>query len=148
MQKDEYERIKERTGIWFKIYPQEVDENPELAPMDKKVWWVVWMKDSGTRHCFASNGYIAKRLKTTVKVVSSSINKLIKLGYIKLVKAPNQRGMGRVIKIDSTYHTRYAALREEFDDLWHSEDDYVKGIEPPHEQCTLTCPQILYHTQS
>ena len=67
---------KEYTGVWI---PAEVMESDQLEPLDKLVYGEI----AGFRECFASNAWIASRIKRSERTARDSINKLIKLGYVE-----------------------------------------------------------------
>lgn len=67
---------KEYTGVWI---PAEVMECEQLNPLDKLVYGEI----AGFRICFASNAWIAARIRRSERTARDSINKLIRLGLVE-----------------------------------------------------------------
>lgn len=67
---------KEYTGVWI---PAEVMECDDLSPIDKLVYGEV----ASFKECYASNAWLAKRIQRSEMTARRSVNKLIKLGFIK-----------------------------------------------------------------
>lgn len=81
---------KEYTGVWI---PYEVMECDELEPLDKLVYGEI----ASFRECYASNAWIAKRVKRSEKTASRSIQRLIELGFVKNC---GFNGRFRIIRVD------------------------------------------------
>lgn len=68
--------VKEYTGVWI---PAEVMESEELEPLDKLVYGEI----ASFRECYASNAWLAKRIKRSEATASRSVRKLIELGFVE-----------------------------------------------------------------
>ena len=68
--------VKEYTGVWI---PAEVMESEELEPLDKLVYGEI----ASFRECYASNAWLAKRIKRSESTASRSVRKLIELGFVE-----------------------------------------------------------------
>jgi len=69
-------------GIWI---PREVWLDTRLSALDKSVLAEVDSLDNGEDGCYASNEYLAKFCQCSEWKISTSITKLIELGYLKRV---------------------------------------------------------------
>ena len=69
--------IKGYTGVWI---PKEVTECEQLSAIEK--WCYGEIRGFGDS-CYASNAWFSKRLKISEVSASKTINKLIKLGFVK-----------------------------------------------------------------
>ena len=77
------ELTRDFKGIWI---PKEIWLDNRLNTIDKILLLEVDSLDCGDDGCYASNEYLAKFCQCTEWTVSTSINKLIKLGYINVIK--------------------------------------------------------------
>ena len=67
---------KEYTGVWI---PADVMESEELSPMEKLLYGEI----AGFRECYASNGWLAKRIGRTERTVKRLLAHMIELGFIE-----------------------------------------------------------------
>jgi hypothetical protein len=72
-----------KQGITFVTMPGEVAFNDELSYTDKFIWWTISTLDTTDKHCFASNNYIARKMKVSERKITASITKLENLGYLR-----------------------------------------------------------------
>ena len=70
-------------GVWI---PKEIWLDERLNTIDKIILIEIDSLDSTEEGCFASNKYLADFCQCTETTISTSINKLIKLEYLKLLK--------------------------------------------------------------
>lgn len=66
-------------GVWI---PREVWLDDRLNMLDKGILTEIDSLDMGENGCFASNEYLAKFCQCSVTKVSTSISRLIELGYV------------------------------------------------------------------
>jgi DNA-binding Lrp family transcriptional regulator len=85
--------IKEYTGVWI---PAEVMESEELEPLDKLVYGEI----ASFRECYASNAWLAKRIKRSEQTASRCVQKLIKLGFVENCGFNGRFRIVRVVKYD------------------------------------------------
>lgn len=92
------ELIRDFKGIWI---PKEVWLDERLNTIDKIILLEIDSLDSGEEGCFASNKYLADFCQCTEWTVSSSINKLIKLDYLEVIKFDGRKRYlkSRLVKI-------------------------------------------------
>jgi len=74
------EEIRDFKGVWF---PKEIWLNKDLTLFEKAILIEIDSLDNGNG-CYASNEYLAGFCGCSIKTISSSITKLIDLGYLKL----------------------------------------------------------------
>lgn len=80
----EFDYPRDFKGIWL---PKEIWLDDMLNTTDKVIFAEIDSLDvEGSDGCYASNEYLSKFCKCSVTKVSTSISKLIKLGYIKVAK--------------------------------------------------------------
>lgn len=84
-------------GIWI---PKDIYLSKELNWTDKLILIEIDSLDN-ENHCTASNAYFAEFVGISERNVSKSINKLIQLGYVKLISFD---GKHRALTIESTQH--------------------------------------------
>ena len=70
-------------GIWI---PREIWLNDDLGVLDKIILMEIDSLDVDDSGCYASNEYLAGFCKCTGTKISTSISKLIKLGYLEIIK--------------------------------------------------------------
>lgn len=87
----EQENKKEYTGVWI---PADVMESEELEPLDK----LVYAEIAGFNNCYASNAWIAGRVKKSEMSARRSVAKLIKLGFVEIVSFDGRKRTIRVLK--------------------------------------------------
>lgn len=78
-------------GVWI---PREIYLNEKLNALDKIIFTEINSLDrhlSGGDYCFASNAYLAKFCGCGVTKVSTTISKLIKMGYLQIVRTDGRR---------------------------------------------------------
>ena len=68
-------------GVWI---PREVWLDDRLNMLDKGILTEIDSLDMGENGCFASNEYLAKFCQCSVTKVSTSISRLIELGYVRV----------------------------------------------------------------
>ncbi|HAR96582.1 MAG TPA: hypothetical protein DCR97_11570 [Deltaproteobacteria bacterium] len=109
---------KKKQPITYVKYPIQIELDPRLDHTDALVYWYVSLLDKKD-HCTASNEYIAKKLGKHKKVISRSVNKLIKLGYLIKHEKHDERGIEkRVLMInDAALQVRHKWLLDQFNDL-------------------------------
>jgi DNA-binding Lrp family transcriptional regulator len=84
-------------GIWI---PKDIYLSKELNWTDKLILIEIDSLDN-ENHCTASNAYFAEFVGISERNVSKSINKLIQMGYVKLLSFD---GKHRALTIESTQH--------------------------------------------
>lgn len=78
-------------GVWI---PKEIYRNENLSALDKIIFAEINSLDnhlSGGDYCFASNEYLAKFCDCSIRKVSNQINKLISMGYLRVVKMDGRK---------------------------------------------------------
>ena len=75
--------IRDFKGIWI---PAEIWLDSRLNALDKIILVEIDSLDSNEEGCFASNKYLAEFCQCTETKISTSINKLVKLEYLKIAK--------------------------------------------------------------
>lgn len=76
-------------GIWL---PKEIWLDDDLNATDKIIFAEIDSLDvEDSEGCFASNEYLSNFCKCSVTKVSTSISKLIELGYVKVVKTDGRK---------------------------------------------------------
>lgn len=82
---------KEYTGVWI---PAEVMESDKLEPLDK----LVYAEIAGFNNCYASNAWIANRVKKSEMSARRSIAKLVKHGFVQVIDFDGRKRTLRVLK--------------------------------------------------
>lgn len=92
------ELTRDFKGIWI---PKDIWLDERLNTNDKIILMEIDSLDSSDDGCFASNEYLSNFCKCTEWTVSTSINKLVKLGYLEVVKFDGRKRYikSRVVKI-------------------------------------------------
>lgn len=78
-------------GVWI---PKEIYLNENLNALDKIIYAEINSLDnhlSGGDYCFASNEYLAKFCGCSIRKVSEQINKLISMGYLRVVRMDGRK---------------------------------------------------------
>ena len=78
-------------GVWI---PKEIYLNKNLNALDKIIYAEINSLDNhlnGGDYCFASNQYLADFCGCSVRKVSDQINKLISMGYLRVVKTDGRK---------------------------------------------------------
>lgn len=110
-----------RSGSPFVMIPGEVAFNPDLTKSDMFVFWIIFLFDTNnTRHFFASNAYIAKKLNISEAQATRSITRLKEEGYIKQISFDGRK---RVLAIDKNYVFKHEKHIHNFND-----DESFSGI--------------------
>jgi len=93
------ELIRDFKGIWI---PKEVWLDKRLNTIDKIILLEIDSLDCTEEGCYASNKYLAEFCQCTETTVSTSINKLIKLEYLELIKFDGRKRYvkSRLLKIE------------------------------------------------
>lgn len=102
-------------GIWI---PKDIYLSKELNWTDKLILIEIDSLDN-ENHCTASNAYFAEFVGISERNVSKSINKLIQLGYVKLLSF---NGKHRALTIESTQH-RFKRLGSLDSNVYHNNID-------------------------
>lgn len=90
----EFEYPRDFKGIFI---PKEIWLDDELSAIDKFILAEIDSLDvDGGEGCYASNEYLSKFCKCSVTKVSTSISKLIELGYVRVAKS---NGRKRFLKV-------------------------------------------------
>lgn len=85
----EFDYPRDFKGIWL---PKEIWLDDELNAADKIIFAEIDSLDvEDSDGCFASNEYLANFCKCSITKVSTSISKLIGLGYVKVVKTDGRK---------------------------------------------------------
>jgi len=90
-------------GVWI---PKEIYLHENLNALDKIIFAEINSLDnhlSGGDYCFASNEYLAKFCGCSIRKVSEQINKLVSMGYLRIVRMD-----GRKRWIESCYKSGLA----------------------------------------
>lgn len=95
--------IKEYTGVWI---PAEVMESEELEPLDKLVYGEI----ASFRECYASNAWLAKRIKRSEATASRSVRKLIELGFVENCGFNGRFRIVRVVKFAESASSNMSRL--------------------------------------
>lgn len=95
--------IKEYTGVWI---PYEVMESEDLEPLDKLVYGEI----ACFRECYASNAWLAKRIKRSEQTASRSVRKLIELGFVENCGFNGRFRIVRVVKYDQSASSNLTSL--------------------------------------
>lgn len=69
-------------GIWI---PSAIWFDERLSPLEKIVLMEIDSLDSTESGCYASNEYLASFCQCTARKISSTVSKLVQLGYIQVV---------------------------------------------------------------
>ena len=90
--------IRDFKGIWI---PKEIWLDKRLNTIDKIILLEIDSLDASEDGCYASNKYLAEFCQCKEWSVSTSINKLIKLGYIEIIKFDGRKRFikSRLVKI-------------------------------------------------
>lgn len=102
-------------GIWI---PKDIYLSKELNWTDKLILIEIDSLDN-ENHCTASNAYFAEFVGISERNVSKSINKLIQLGYVKLLSFD---GKHRALTTEST-QTRFKRLGSIDSNVYHNNID-------------------------
>lgn len=85
----EFDYPRDFKGIWL---PKEIWLDDDLNATDKIIFAEIDSLDvEDSEGCFASNEYLANFCKCSITKVSTSISKLIELGYVKVVKTDGRK---------------------------------------------------------
>lgn len=85
----EFDYPRDFKGIWL---PKEIWLDDDLNATDKIIFAEIDSLDvENSEGCYASNEYLANFCKCSITKVSTSISKLIELGYIKVVKTDGRK---------------------------------------------------------
>lgn len=95
--------VKEYTGVWI---PAEVMESEELEPLDKLVYGEI----ASFRECYASNAWLAKRIKRSEATASRSVRKLIELGFVENYGFNGRFRIVRVVKFAESASSNMSKL--------------------------------------
>lgn len=95
--------IKEYTGVWI---PAEVMESEELEPLDKLVYGEI----ACFRECYASNAWLAKRIKRSEATASRSVRRLIELGFVENCGFNGRFRIVRVVKFAESASSNMSRL--------------------------------------
>lgn len=95
--------VKEYTGVWI---PAEVMESEELEPLDKLVYGEI----ASFRECYASNAWLAKRIKRSEATASRSVRKLIELGFVENYGFNGRFRIVRVVKFAESASSNMSRL--------------------------------------
>ena len=109
------ELVRDFKGIWI---PKNVWLNKELNTIDKIVLMEIDSLDATEEGCYASNKYLAEFCQCNEWTISTSINKLIKLDYLEVVKFDGRKRYlkSRLVKITrQTCENHKADLRKSQD---------------------------------
>lgn len=103
-------------GVWI---PKEIWLDDRLNTIDKIVLLEIDSLDTTEEGCYASNKYLANFCKCTETTVSTSINKLIKLDYLELIKFDGRKRYlkSRVTKIERQTLKNLKADFKKFKDI-------------------------------
>jgi len=120
VEQDELDKIKSKKiskeihewGVNYVVIPGEVAFNPDLTYADMMVWWLIHLLD-GKNNCFASNEYLAYKLKKTTQSISNSIARLKSLEYIDQISFNPKTGV-RILKVNKDCFEKYSHLIHEF----------------------------------
>lgn len=82
------EHERDFKGVWI---PKEIWSNTELTLIEKIILVEIDSLDVNEEGCYASNKYLADFCNCTETTISTSINKLIKMEYLYLVKFDGRR---------------------------------------------------------
>ena len=82
------EQERDFKGVWI---PKEIWSNTELTLIEKIILVEIDSLDVNEEGCYASNKYLADFCNCTETTISTSINKLIKMEYLYLVKFDGRR---------------------------------------------------------
>ena len=86
-----------KVGISYVILPGQIAFNPNLTRSDMFVFWLISLFDTTKKHCFASNAYMAKKLRLSEIQIKKSIARLKDQGYIKQISFDGRK---RTLAID------------------------------------------------
>lgn len=95
--------VKEYTGVWI---PAEVMESEDLEPLDKLVYGEI----ASFRECYASNAWLARRIKRSEQTASRSVRKLIELGFVENCGFNGRFRIVRVVKYDQSASSNMTSL--------------------------------------
>lgn len=95
--------VKEYTGVWI---PAEVMESEDLEPLDKLVYGEI----ASFRECYASNAWLAKRIKRSEATASRSVRKLIELGFVENCGFNGRFRIVRVVKFAESASSNMSRL--------------------------------------
>lgn len=70
-------------GVWI---PKAIWLDKRLSALDKVILVEIDSLDSSEEGCYASNQHLAKFCQCTETKISTSIKKLVELGYIEIIK--------------------------------------------------------------
>jgi DNA-binding transcriptional regulator GbsR (MarR family) len=74
----------------FLLIPEEIVERKDLTPLDKLLVGKIIGLDND-KHCYASNEALANMIGVSKASISSSINKMLKMGILTLIKFDGRR---------------------------------------------------------
>jgi len=95
--------------------PIELAFNKNVPLIGERLFTIIKLFDKGEEGCFASNAYLASLLDVTTTTISTSISKLEKEGFIKIVqKYDITKNQKRVIRIDWTFKETYRGHLNKF----------------------------------
>lgn len=85
----EFDYPRDFKGIWI---PKEIWLDNDLNAIEKIIFSEIDSLDvDGSDGCYASNEYLANFCKCSITKVSTSISRLIELGYVKVVKTDGRK---------------------------------------------------------
>ncbi|NOR27558.1 MAG: winged helix-turn-helix transcriptional regulator [Lutibacter sp.] len=131
---EEERQIERITGVYL---PGQVIFNKNLTIIDSIIFWLIDSLDSAKTNCYASNGYIAKRLNISESKVSRGISRLVELGYIEQVSFDGRK---RVIKVIHSYMEKYKNLVDEYNCLTQS--SYSASHDQPRQPNTISPVEV------
>ena len=77
------ELIRDFKGVWIQ---KEILLDDRLNTIDKIILMEIDSLDATEEGCYASNKYLSEFCKCTETTISTSISKLVKLGYLEIIK--------------------------------------------------------------
>jgi len=90
-----FDNIRAFKGVWF---PAEIWLLKDLSLIEKGLLIEIGSLDSSEKHCFATNQYFSKFFQVSLATIKRSIQKLIKLGYIKSIGSDKKRALMSIYK--------------------------------------------------
>jgi len=93
----------QQMGMSGLFIPAEILLHPDTNDLDGYVFGLVSNLEHTTRGCWASNKYLGIKLNRSFVSISKSVNRLIKLDFLKAEYTKTQNGQRRQLRVNRQY---------------------------------------------
>lgn len=131
----EFNYPRDFKGVWI---PKQVFLDERLNAIEKLILAEVDSLDvEGSEGCFASNEYLANFCQCSVTKVSTSVSKLIKLGYLYVLK---NDGRKRYLKsrLSNFESQEFKNSNSDTPNMKQSNNNYKYSVDDTDKDCTLS----------